>query len=204
MYVFKFKRSVKKETHCLTMLLLIAVCLVGFLLGVLFFRKINSSFLENSDFIFHSYMKPRFEYKFTALFLQAFSSCTLFLLFFGFMGFSALGAYVIPVLPFLKAFILGANLSHVCCLYGIKGALWNLIVIFPGAYAAFLILLFAAKESIGFSGKIRRCVFKGSELSSHEVRLYCRRLCLSVILLLIPSLADGLLAVLFAGVFAFD
>lgn len=203
MYVFKWKRAEKRKGLNRIHLFLAIFSFLGFLLGVLFRLVFRSGFFECLDFVFHSSLFVRMTLSFDAVFLQGYVSVCFFILLCVFSAFSVFGYLFIPVFSFLRCFSLGVNMAVACSQFGFSGVLACLLLVLPGAYGAFWLILYASREAMAFSFRLRRACFCGDPLQSNVLRSFFRHICFFLCASLLPAAADAALAFLFAGVFDF-
>jgi stage II sporulation protein M len=183
------------------LVLLAAVFLAGMAVGSVYARNADSQALDRLDFLFAGNFKARLTASFLSIFAASFASAFLFIFACFLCGLSLWGVVLIPFIPFFRGFGLGLTSGYLYAFYGIRGILFNLVVILPGAFFCCLSVLLAAREGIGFS---KLLVSPGSKtVSRPRLKIYALHFGAILGVAFLSALIDLLLSACFGGLFSF-
>lgn len=185
------------------LVLLALLFLGGMVFGAFFARSAGTGSLEKLDFLFFSNYKTRTTQPVTYVFISSLASSFAFILFCFLCGLSMWGLFFIPVIPVFRGFGLGLTSGYLYAAYGLKGILFNAVVIIPGAYICIFAILYAAREGIQFSKKIASCgVMHEKGYSWPPLKEYFTHFGGAVIIAFAAAIVDSLMAVCFSGIFS--
>lgn len=192
-----------RNNRALVFLSVLLLC--GMVFGAIFARSAGSGALEKLDFLFLSNYKARISQPWTSVFMASLASSFVFILFCFLCGLSMWGMFCIPAIPFFRGFGLGLTSGYLYAAYGLKGILFNALVIIPGAFVCILSILFAAREGIQFSKKIAACgvMVEKKGYSWPPLKAYFSHFGAVIVIAFAAAVIDLLMAVCFAGIFSF-
>ena len=159
-------------------LVLFSLALIGgMIFGAIFARNAGMTALDKLDFLFYSNFKTRAVQSITSVFAASFASSFIFIFVCFLCGLSMWGMFIIPAVLFFRGFGLGLTSGYLYAAYGLKGVLFNLAVILPGAFVCCLAILLAAREGSYFSRRIASCGTspESGTISSQKMKLYLLR-----------------------------
>lgn len=200
------KKSLIEALRTNRILVLFSLALIGgMVFGAFFARNAEMAALDKLDFLFYSNFKTRAVQSVVSIFAASFASSFIFIFICFLCGLSMWGMIIIPAVLFFRGFGLGLTSGYLYAAYGLKGILFNLAVILPGAFVCCLAILLAAREGSRFSRRIASC---GSSpefgtISSQKMRLYLLRFGVILALAFSAALLDVLFSACFAGMFSF-
>lgn len=177
----------------------------GLIWGASFSKHADAALLERLDFLFFSSMQCRFHGSVPAVLTASAASSFLFLLACFLLGLSLWGTALIPVVPFFRGFGFGLVSGYLLVTYGLKGVLFQLLVILPGAYLGMMAILYAAKEGSHFSRNLTGHFLHKNEKQLEPIAFsrYFTRFCRFLLLALAAAAIDALTALCFSGMFSF-
>ena len=191
-YMDKFRQNIHINKNLFVFLLVIVI--VGVAAGSIFSIIIDSSdknLVSNflNDFFNNVYSKK-------LNFNNSFINALIFTVLFGFLiwilGLSVIGFFVILVMLFLKAFILGFSVSSIIINFKLKGVLYSLIYIFPHQVINVLVFMILSGYALIISFKIIRCFTLKKTLDFRNIlNRYVRVLIISIIFLILTSLYEA-------------
>ncbi len=191
-YMDKFRKNIHINKNLFVFLLVIVI--VGVAAGSIFSIIIDSSdknLVSNflNDFFNNVYSKK-------LNFNNSFINALIFTVLFGFLiwilGLSVIGFFVILVMLFLKAFILGFSVSSIIINFKLKGVLYSLIYIFPHQVINVLVFMILSGYALIISFKIIRCFTLKKTLDFRNIlNRYVRVLIISIIFLILTSLYEA-------------
>jgi stage II sporulation protein M len=202
---FLDKKSLVEALHKNYILVILSIVLLcGMVFGAIFARSAGSAPLEKLDFLFQSNYKARISQPWTTVFMASMASSFVFILCCFLCGLSMWGMFLIPVIPFFRGFGLGFTSGYLYAAYGLKGILFNAVIIIPGAFICILSILFAAREGILFSKKIAACgVIPDNKGHWPPIKVYFAHFGAVIVIAFAAAVIDLLMAVCFAGIFSF-
>lgn len=147
----KIKRLNKLKTFITQNKLLVFLSLVllfGIFLGSNIEEFIKNQTLEEITSMFLNNFKNRVSQPIFYVFVSSLSSVFLFILVSFFMGLSIWGFLFVPLVPFFRGLSIGLVQNYLYSQYGLKGLLFQLIVLFPGIFISSIAILLMSKESM--------------------------------------------------------
>ncbi len=181
----------------------LAVFSVGIIFGALSLQYLSSTDV-NLSVLFEQFIMIRTK-GFTSIFLNSLFTCIfpLFLLY-------CFGLFVYGYVPcFIVMFVHGVTHGIVCgytyTTYGLKGAAFVLLVVFPAAFLITIAQIIGSKASVQFSVLLSKTYFRDTVLvqpSIHLKRYHYQYLILTGFVI-VAALADSLLSNVFVRVFGF-
>lgn len=124
------------------------VLLFGVFLGSSIEDFMQNQIIENLTSLFLNNFKNRVSQPILYVFISSLSSIFLYILISFFMGLSAWGFLFVPLVPFFRGFSIGLIQNYLYSQYGLKGLLFQIIVLFPGIFISSIAILLMAKESM--------------------------------------------------------
>lgn len=124
------------------------VLLFGVFLGSNIEELMKSQTVGNITSMFLNDFKNRASQPIFYVFISSLSSIFMFILVSFFMGLSIWGFLFVPLIPFFRGFSIGLVQNYLYSQYGLKGLLFQLIVLFPGIFISSIAILLMAKESM--------------------------------------------------------
>ncbi len=180
----------------LPFVLFAVILLAGMVFGSVYARNTEENVLKKLDFLFACDFQARTSQPFSTALLASFASAFIFVFACFLCGLSMWGVFFIPVILFFRGFGLGLASGYLYSAYKLKGVLFNLFVILPGAYICCIAIIFACVESSGFS----RCLMSGK---SYKMRTYLFHFGLILLIAFLSSVIDFLLSMCLSGLFVF-
>ena len=172
------------------------ILIIGMVLGSIYARNIGENTLEKMDFLFACDFKARTSEPFSTSFFASFASAFIFILACFLCGLSMWGVFFVPIVLFFRGFGLGLASGYIYLVYSLKGMLFNLFVILPGAYICCISIIFASMESTKFS----RSLMSGKQ---YRIRTYLFHFSLILGIAFLSSVIDVLLSMCLSGLFSF-
>ncbi len=184
---------------------LIFSILLGIMFGTISERTASDTVIEGLDSLFLNNFYIRLEQPFYYTFIISLTSSFIFIFILIMLGVCAFGSVFIPIIPFIRGFSMGLVSGYIYSTYGLKGILFYLIVVLPGALISAIAIILEAKESFDFS---RLLFLKITSKSSSEkiesnFKIYLLRTGYIFVILAISSITDSLLSILISGHFKF-
>ena len=191
-YMDKFRQNIHINKNLFVFLLVIVI--VGVAAGSIF-----SIIIDNSDKnLVSNFLNDFFNnvHSKKLNFNNSFINALIFTVLFGFLiwvlGLSVIGFFVILVMLFLKAFILGFSVSSIIINFKLKGVLYSLIYIFPHQVINVLVFMILSGYALIISFKIIRCFTLKKTLDFRNIlNRYVRVLIISIIFLILTSLYEA-------------
>lgn len=134
------------QNKLLVFLSLVLLC--GIFLGSNIEELMKNQTVENITSMFLNDFKNRAFQPIFYVFISSLSSIFLFILVSFFLGLSIWGFLLVPLVPFFRGLGIGLVQNYLYSQYGLKGLLFQLIVLFPGFFISSIAILLMAKESI--------------------------------------------------------
>ena len=113
------------------------------------------------------------------------------------------GMFMIPPVLFVRGFGLGLTSGYLYAAYGLKGILFNALIILPGAFLCCLALLLAAREGVDFSRRIAQSAKSAAGREHPAVKQYLLRFGTIIAIAFMASVLDVIMTLSFAGIFSF-
>ena len=104
--------------------------------------------VENITSMFLNDFKNRASQPIFYVFISSLSAAFLYILISFFMGLSIWGFLFVPLIPFFRGLSIGLVQNYLYSQYGLKGLLFQLIILFPGIFISSIAILLMAKESM--------------------------------------------------------
>lgn len=172
------------------------ILIIGMAFGSSYAKDTGESVLKKMDFLFACDFKARTTEPFSTALFASFASSFIFILACFLCGLSMWGVFFIPVILFFRGFGLGLASGYLYSAYSLKGILFNLFVILPGAYICCIAIIFASIESTRFS----RSLMTGKQ---YKIRTYIFHFSLILGVAFLSSVIDFLLSMCLSGLFSF-
>lgn len=172
------------------------ILMIGMVFGSIYARNIGENVLKKMDFLFACDYKARTSEPFSTALFASFASSFIFILACFLCGLSMWGIFFVPVVLFFRGFGLGLASGYIYLTYSVKGILFNLFVILPGAYICCIAIILASIESTRFS----RSLMSGRQ---YKMRIYLLHFSLILGIAFLSSVVDFLLSMCLSGLFSF-
>ena len=134
------------QNKLLVFLSLVLLC--GIFWGSNIEELMKNQTVENITSMFLNDFKNRASQPIFFVFISSLSSVFLFILVSFFMGLSIWGFLFVPLIPFFRGLSIGLVQNYLYSQYGLKGLLFQLIILFPGIFISSIAILLMAKESM--------------------------------------------------------
>lgn len=187
--------------------MLVIFLLSGVLLGSTLINTSDREVLEGINALFLSSFKHRLSQPVLNMFINSLSSSFMFIILVFFMGLSAWGCVLVPVVPFFRGFSLGLFEGYLCSIYGIKGILYYILILLPGIFISSIAILLIAKEAVHMSHGLSVGLVserKKASDSRQDLRLYMQRTGCVFIMAVAASLLDVVFYYIFSAFFSFS
>ncbi len=176
----------------------------GLLMGSLYARNAEKTFLDSLNFLFTTNLSARMEQPVFSTFATSFASNFLFLLFVFLCGLSPWGMTAAFLSPAFKGFGVGLSAGYLFITYGFRGVGFYLLVILIGTFIFSFALILECIQAQYLSCKIAKTVFTSGE-NMQPVSVYVHSFLLRSLYMLlltaVAALADMLLWTAFSGLF---
>lgn len=182
------------------------VLLFGIFLGSNIEELMKNQMVENITSMFLNDFKNRASQPIFYVFISSLSAAFLYILISFFMGLSIWGFLFVPLIPFFRGLSIGLVQNYLYSQYGLKGILFQIIVLFPGIFISSIAILLMAKESMlvsqTFSSSL---VFKENSKYEKNVDLkdYIIKIGIILSLILLSVVVDIFLNFLLLRFFSF-
>ena len=134
------------QNKLLVFLSLVLLC--GIFLGSNIEELTKNQTVENITSMFLNDFKNRASQPIFYVFISSLSAAFLYILISFFMGLSIWGFLFVPLIPFFRGLSIGLVQNYLYSQYGLKGILFQIIVLFPGIFISSIAILLMAKESM--------------------------------------------------------
>ncbi len=185
---FKKIRTNKRMLVFLFTLLFMAV-----LFGSFFVTKLSTNDLEEIKSSLDTFFSMTKQNKLNPLpaFFQSFGANIMFTIAIWILGISVIGAPLMIVLFFMKAFTLGFTIASMIKIYHLKGLLYSLIYIFPHQVINLLVFIFFIMFSMSLSITLFQALLKKKTVDFSKVmNRYVFILAITIGILIITSLLE--------------
>ena len=185
---FKKIRTNKRMLVFLFTLLFMAV-----LFGSFFATKLSTNDLEEIKSSLNTFFSMTKQNKLNPLpaFFQSFGANIMFTIAIWILGISVIGAPLMIVLFFMKAFTLGFTIASMIKIYRLKGLLYSLIYIFPHQVINLLVFIFFIMFSMSLSITLFQALLKKKTVDFSKVmNRYVFILAITIGILIITSLLE--------------
>lgn len=185
--------------------LFIVIFILGVVLGSLSYKNVSPEILKKLDVLFLSDLENRLEFTAFELFSSSFASGFLFILISFLMSFAAWGMFTLPLLCAFRGFCVGLSSTYMFSQYHIAGIGFYVLVILPGTVLFLFSFILSLKES--FTQSI--CLLKSYFLKTYDgvllrkTKTYLFRNSVILVFVVVASLVDMLLFLLFSDMFNF-
>lgn len=183
--------------------LLCIMFLLGIFVGAVSTKSIDADMLSLLDFLFLTNFNTRIEQSLIYTFSATLSSAFIFLLAVLLLGLTLWGFLIIPIISFFRGYGLGLSLGYIYGIYKIKGILFNVLVMLPGAIIISAAIILFSKLSISFSFKLSRGAFVRKSVSQVFMKNYLIRFAFFLIAIAVGSAVDMIFTAVFSGLFSF-
>ncbi len=195
----ELRRTVKKWGS----VIIFSVTLVaGLACGCFTAGGLKPETLRNLDFFFTTNMPERLSGGALNAFAASFGSDFLFLLSAFLLGLSLWGIAVLPFLAFAKGYGIGVSAGYLLISYGLKGIVFYLVVILPGALLFSFALIYELSSAYYMFRRLFGSVFLKNSVGFKEpLKKYTKRGLKYLIVTFAASLIDTALWQGLAGIF---
>lgn len=170
---------------------------------------IGSGFWNNhvcTDFflkLFDYFIDVRSRYSFSELFAYELAFNCVFLMCILMTGFSSLGCFVMPVIPFLRGVGYGILSGYLFCEYMMTGIGYYLITVFPSAVIINSVFILTCINSCFSSSDILSVLMMKKQPEESHIRNYLRLSLVYTLLILICTVFDCIIIKAFSVFFTF-
>ena len=185
----------------------IVLCLLfitGIVLGSSVLSK-NSWLSQNTDLLFESFINVHTNKTFFSKLLSCYARYIIVLILYFLSGASMLGVAVTPFITVWQGILTGSITSYLYASHGLSGIAFNAIILIPPLSIFTVCCFFAARYAIDFSLSIAKLTMPKSRPASLyiEFKNYCGKYLIIVGIVLICSLIEIILNLLFLNFFNF-
>ncbi|MGI5959465.1 MAG: stage II sporulation protein M [Massiliimalia sp.] len=181
---------------------MLGVFVLGMMYGSILLQQGDGVLFDSLSQIQKGFLETQKTGNLLRLVCESLCSSGLFFLITFLMGFSAIGQPVCFCIPFIRGLGLGSSISYFYLYYSYTGIGYCAVVMLPGMVLSVFALIVSARESIRFSNSLLQCFGKnGNKMSQTALRLYIMKHFVLFGVLVLSSLLDGVLSVLFSGLF---
>ncbi len=187
------KTFTKIHTNKRMLVFLFTLLFMAVLFGSFFATKLSSDDLDAIKSSLDTFFTMTKQNKLNPLqaFFQSFGANIAFAIAIWILGISVIGAPLMIVLFFMKAFTLGFTIASMIKIYHIKGLLYSLIYIFPHQVINLLVFIFFIMFSMSLSITLFQAIIKKKTVDFSKVmNRYVFILAVTVIILIITSLLE--------------
>lgn len=177
----------------------------GIIYGSISFKNISLEFLEKLDLLFLTNLKNRLELSAFEVFSSSFASGFLFVFTAFLLSFTAWGIVCLPFLCAFKGYGVGLLCAFLFSEYSVSGLGFFILVILPGTVLFLFAFLLALKESLSHSLIVLKMYFPtfADALLLRHLKPFFMRYFIVIIFVMLSSVFDMILWVLFANLFNF-
>lgn len=195
----RYKFIVQEEWKLIT---LVSLFLSGMIIGSISVRNMDSSINSKLVSMFTDFVLLRSTNSILDTFLNSFSVSFLYLFLAYIFGTCAIGIPVITIIPLCRGISLGMVAGYFYSTYALTGAGYCMVIIFPAAIISTVALLYGCNESLLMSHNIFYAA-QGKAQNQYEnsFKRYTGRYFILTLFILVASVLDTLLTVLFASKF---
>lgn len=168
---------------------------VGISIGVFTFGDSNvAQQIANSNFV--GLFSGRESKAFISIFAASLMICALFLIVCFLCGTSLMGVVVVPLYIVVCGFLYGNLSAHLYSNFSLKGIAFNAVILMPPTLIFFICLIFAARESIGFSLQLAKTTLPKNRPVNLFVdfKNYCGRYLLLGSIIIVSALIDAIVS----------
>lgn len=181
---------------------LMALVLVGVLIGTLAFCNMSTGEISDLSFITQGFIKNRAAQTFFETLSASFTSAGFLVLLCFLLGFGAISQPAELLIPIFRGIGLGTSIAYIYTSYGTRGFFITLVIIVPHAVISSVAIVIAARESMRMSNLFTGYAFtSGRETEMRtNIKLYLLKFLVLFAIIGISSFLDSILTFLFAGI----
>lgn len=183
----------KIHTNKRMLVFLFTLLFMAVLFGSFFATKLSTNDLEEIKSSLDTFFSMTKQNKLNPLpaFFQSFGANIMFTIAIWILGISVIGAPLMIVLFFMKAFTLGFTIASMIKIYHLKGLLYSLIYIFPHQVINLLVFIFFIMFSMSLSITLFQALLKKKTVDFSKVmNRYVFILAITIGILIITSLLE--------------
>ncbi len=183
----------KIHTNKRMLVFLFTLLFMAVLFGSFFATKLSTNDLEEIKSSLDTFFSMTKQNKLNPLpaFFQSFGANMMFTIAIWILGISVIGAPLMIVLFFMKAFTLGFTIASMIKIYHLKGLLYSLIYIFPHQVINLLVFIFLIMFSMSLSITLFQALLKKKTVDFSKVmNRYVFILAITIGILIITSLLE--------------
>lgn len=183
----------KIHTNKRMLVFLFTLLFMAVLFGSFFATKLSTNDLEEIKSSLDTFFSMTKQNKLNPLpaFFQSFGANMMFTIAIWILGISVIGAPLMIVLFFMKAFTLGFTIASMIKIYHLKGLLYSLIYIFPHQVINLLVFIFFIMFSMSLSITLFQALLKKKTVDFSKVmNRYVFILAITIGILIITSLLE--------------
>ncbi len=183
----------KIHTNKRMLVFLFTLLFMAVLFGSFFATKLSTNDLEEIKSSLDTFFSMTKQNKLNPLpaFFQSFGANMMFTIVIWILGISVIGAPLMIVLFFMKAFTLGFTIASMIKIYHLKGLLYSLIYIFPHQVINLLVFIFFIMFSMSLSITLSQALLKKKTVDFSKVmNRYVFILAITIGILIITSLLE--------------
>lgn len=183
----------KIHTNKRMLVFLFTLLFMAVLFGSFFATKLSTNDLEEIKSSLDTFFLMTKQNKLNPLpaFFQSFGANMMFTIVIWILGISVIGAPLMIVLFFMKAFTLGFTIASMIKIYHLKGLLYSLIYIFPHQVINLLVFIFFIMFSMSLSITLFQALLKKKTVDFSKVmNRYVFILAITIGILIITSLLE--------------
>lgn len=181
-------------------ILLMVLMLAGVFVGALSYRQLAGTELAGLHFAAQNFISARTEQGFFQICWDSLRSSGGLLLACFLFGFCAIAQPAELLVPFFRGLGLGASIACIYAEYSVKGFFIAFILIVPNAVISSFAIVIAARESVRLSNIFSSFAFadRCDRKMPKGIQLYLLKFVVLFVIIVISSLIDSVLTVLFA------
>lgn len=183
----------KIHTNKRMLVFLFTLLFMAVLFGSFFATKLSTNDLEEIKSSLDTFFSMTKQNKINPLpaFFQSFGANIMFTIAIWILGISVIGAPLMIVLFFMKAFTMGFTIASMIKIYHLKGLLYSLIYIFPHQVINLLVFIFFIMFSMSLSITLFQALLKKKTVDFSKVmNRYVFILAITIGILIITSLLE--------------
>lgn len=183
----------KIHTNKRMLVFLFTLLFMAVLFGSFFATKLSTNDLEEIKSSLDTFFSMTKQNKLNPLpaFFQSFGANMMFTIVIWILGISVIGAPLMIVLFFMKAFTLGFTIASMIKIYHLKGLLYSLIYIFPHQVINLFVFIFFIMFSMSLSITLFQALLKKKTVDFSKVmNRYVFILAITIGILIITSLLE--------------
>lgn len=191
-----------RRNWCLLLLSFSLLC--GIFLGSLTLDIPVFSQLKISG-TFTDFLTSRQNSTFFLIFRASFSAVFCFIIVSFLSGLFVFGTPITLIIPFVRGIGLGVSGGYLYTVYGFKGVAFWIFIMLPHCFISSVAIILACKSAFSLSGSMLQQIKKSPPalLLNKNLKSYCMKYILILLIAFVSSFLDALLSSLFIGVFSF-